>query len=119
MVRVTGWPWHSGLASRGMNQEELVLAAEFPTPAREQWQELIAGVLRKSGKLPDSVPGEVSDLIATRTYDDILVHPLYTGGDTSYTAGMPGLAPFVRGGRPEGNVATGWDVRQRHANPDP
>ncbi len=102
-----------------MNQEELVLAAEFPTPAREQWQELIAGVLRKSGKLPDSVPGEVSDLIATKTYDDILVHPLYTSGDTSYTAGMPGLAPFVRGGRPEGNVATGWDVRQRHAHPDP
>ncbi|MEV4319359.1 methylmalonyl-CoA mutase family protein [Actinocrispum sp. NPDC049592] len=102
-----------------MNQEELVLAAEFPTPDRAQWQELIAGVLRKSGKLPDSVPGEVSDLIATKTYDDILVHPLYTSGDSSYAPGMPGLAPFVRGGRPEGNVATGWDVRQRHAHPDP
>jgi methylmalonyl-CoA mutase len=99
--------------------EELVLAAEFPTPSRDQWQELVAGVLRKSGKLPDEVPGEVSDLLATRTYDDILVHPLYTSDDSSSTAGMPGLAPFVRGGRPEGNVSTGWDVRQRHAHPDP
>jgi methylmalonyl-CoA mutase len=101
-----------------MNQDELVLAAEFPAPSRTQWQELIAGVLRKSGKLPEDVPEEVSGLLATKTYDDILVHPLYTAGDT-YTPGMPGLAPFVRGGRPEGSVSTGWDVRQRHANPDP
>jgi methylmalonyl-CoA mutase len=99
--------------------EHLVLAAQFPTPSREEWQELIAGVLRKSGKLPAEVSGEVSDLLATRTYDDILVHPLYTAEDSAYTAGMPGLAPFVRGGRPEGNVATGWDVRQRHTHPDP
>jgi methylmalonyl-CoA mutase len=102
-----------------MNQEELVLAAEFPAPSRSQWQELIAGVLRKSGKLPEDVPAEVSGLLATKTYDDILVHPLYTSGDTSYAPGMPGLAPYVRGGRPEGAVATGWDVRQRHAHPDP
>ncbi|MET0133235.1 MAG: methylmalonyl-CoA mutase family protein [Kibdelosporangium sp.] len=99
--------------------EELVLAAEFPAPRREQWQELIAGVLRKSGKLPDDVPDDVSDLIATRTYDDFVIHPLYTGDDTSDAPGMPGVPPFVRGGRPEGGVLTGWDVRQRHTHPDP
>jgi methylmalonyl-CoA mutase len=99
--------------------EEFVLAAQFPTPRREQWQELIAGVLRKSGRLPEGFDGDPDDLIATKTYDDILVHPLYTADDSAPPAGMPGLPPFVRGGRPEGGVAAGWDVRQRHAHPDP
>jgi methylmalonyl-CoA mutase len=105
--------------SQAPEQDELVLAAQFPTPQREQWQELIAGVLRKSGKLPEGFTGHADDLIATRTYDDILVHPLYTAEDGAAPAGMPGLPPFVRGARPEGGVTTGWDVRQRHAHPDP
>jgi methylmalonyl-CoA mutase len=97
----------------------LVLAAQFPTPQRGQWQELVAGVLRKSGRLPEGFDGEPDGLIATRTYDDIVVHPLYTAEDAVPPAGMPGLAPFVRGAQPEGGVTTGWDVRQRHANPVP
>ncbi|MET0236780.1 MAG: methylmalonyl-CoA mutase family protein, partial [Kibdelosporangium sp.] len=105
--------------SQAPEQDELVLAAQFPTPQREQWQELIAGVLRKSGRLPEGFSGAADDLIATRTYDDILVHPLYTADDVAAPAGMPGLAPFVRGSRPEGGVTTGWDVRQRHTHPDP
>jgi methylmalonyl-CoA mutase len=107
--------------SQAPEHEELALAAQFPTPRREQWQELVAGVLRKSGRLPSTaeVPGEVSDLIATTTYDDIVVRPLYTADDITPAAGMPGVPPFTRGGRPEGGVSTGWDVRQRHAHPDP
>jgi methylmalonyl-CoA mutase len=34
-------------------------------------------------------------------------------------AGVPGVAPYVRGARAGGPVPTGWDVRQRHADPDP
>jgi methylmalonyl-CoA mutase len=98
---------------------ELVLAAEFPAPTRQQWQELVAGVLRRSGRLPDEPPDEVSALLATRTYDDIVVQPLYTRGDVATPSGLPGLPPFTRGGRPEGGTTTGWDVRQRHAHPDP
>ncbi|CAM3618621.1 methylmalonyl-CoA mutase family protein [Kibdelosporangium persicum] len=105
--------------SQAPEQEELVLAAQFPTPRREQWQELVAGVLRKSGRVPADFTGDAAGKIATRTYDDILVQPLYTRQDTAPAAGMPGLPPFVRGNRPEGAVATGWDVRQRHAHPDP
>ena len=33
--------------------------------------------------------------------------------------GLPGFAPFVRGGRPEGTPSDGWDVRQRHQRPTP
>ncbi|ALG13679.1 methylmalonyl-CoA mutase family protein [Kibdelosporangium phytohabitans] len=105
--------------SQAPEQEELVLAAQFPTPQLAQWQELVAGVLRKSGRLPVGFDGDAAEKIATKTYDDILVHPLYTRQDAAPAAGMPGLPPFVRASRPEGAVTTGWDVRQRHAHPDP
>ncbi|XVV08067.1 methylmalonyl-CoA mutase family protein [Actinosynnema sp. CA-248983] len=84
---------------------ELALAAEFPAPDREQWLELVQGVLRKSG-------AEFESLVTT-TYDGIRLQPLYTADDTAPAAGFPGLAPFTRGGRPQGAVE-GWDVRQLH-----
>ncbi|WP_461122237.1 methylmalonyl-CoA mutase family protein [Saccharothrix stipae] len=84
---------------------ELALAAEFPTPDREQWLDLVQGVLRKSG-------ADFGSLITT-TYDGIDVQPLYTAADRAPDAGFPGLAPFTRGGRPQGAVE-GWDVRQQH-----
>ncbi|GAA0521142.1 methylmalonyl-CoA mutase [Saccharopolyspora subtropica] len=96
---------------------ELVLAAEFPEPTREQWRDQVRTVLARSGLLSEQAPGEaVEDVLATTTYDGITVHPLYTEGPTE--SGLPGLAPFVRGSRPQGSVADGWDVRQRHENPD-
>ena len=84
---------------------ELALAAEFPTPDREQWLDLVQGVLRKSG-------ADFGSLITT-TYDNIDVQPLYTAADQAPEAGFPGLAPFTRGRRPQGAVE-GWDVRQQH-----
>ncbi|MFD1148154.1 methylmalonyl-CoA mutase family protein [Saccharothrix hoggarensis] len=84
---------------------ELALAAEFPAPDREQWLDLVRGVLRKSG-------ADFGSLITT-TYDDIDVQPLYTADDRAPDAGFPGLAPFTRAGRPQGSV-DGWDVRQQH-----
>nr|BFE48034.1 hypothetical protein GCM10017745_14610 [Saccharothrix mutabilis subsp. capreolus] len=67
---------------------ELALAAEFPAPDREQWLELVQGVLRKSGAAFDS--------LVTTTYDGIRLQPLYTADDTAPPAGFPGLAPFTR-----------------------
>jgi len=99
--------------------EQLKLAAEFPEASRERWRELVGKVLRRSGADLDGHPGPVEDLLATTTYDGLTVHPLYTAADTAPDAGFPGVAPYVRGGRPEGAVQSGWDVRQRHADPDP
>lgn len=98
---------------------ELSLAAEFPAPEREQWQELVAGVLRKSGRLPEDFDGAPESKLVTRTYDGIEIQPLYTRDDTAGDLGFPGLPPFVRGAKPEGVVSTGWDVRVRHAGSDP
>jgi methylmalonyl-CoA mutase len=101
--------------------DELTLAAEFETPGRAQWQELVAGVLRKSGALKEdfgTFSGTPESLLTTRTYDGIEIQPLYTAEDTSPPAGFPGVAPFVRGARPEGSIGTGWDIRALHTATD-
>ena len=103
--------------------ETLALAAEFDSVTRDQWRELVAGVLRKAGRedLPDPVEDALSRTVAT----GVRVAPLYTAedaGDLPSAVGVPGLAPFVRGARagadPESGTPAGWDVRQRHAHPD-
>jgi len=91
--------------------DQLRLASEFAPATRDQWEALVEKVLRRSGASADS--------LVTRTYDGFDLAPLYTADDVSPEAGFPGLPPFTRGNRPDGAVATGWDVRQRHAHPDP
>ncbi|MGK5543431.1 methylmalonyl-CoA mutase small subunit [Streptomyces sp. URMC 127] len=98
--------------------EGFSLAAEFPDPTREQWQRLVEGVLRKAGAADASGPAAEAAL-ATELQDGLVTGPLYTADDAPGLPGYPGFAPFVRGGRPEGTAAAGWDVRQRHAHPDP
>ncbi|KAB1146692.1 methylmalonyl-CoA mutase [Streptomyces luteolifulvus] len=95
----------------------LSLAAEFPDATHEQWQHLVAGVLRKSGK--EVSRDEAEDALSTALEDGLRARPLYTADDTAPEPGLPGFAPYVRGGRAEGNTVGGWDVRQRHTVADP
>ncbi|MFJ1665050.1 methylmalonyl-CoA mutase family protein [Streptomyces bottropensis] len=94
----------------------LELAAEFPDTTHEQWQRLVAGVLRKSGKDVEGTQAE--EALSTALEDGLRTRPLYTAHDTAPPAGFPGFAPFVRGGRAAGNTDGGWDVRQRHTTAD-
>ncbi|MFF5980491.1 methylmalonyl-CoA mutase family protein [Streptomyces olindensis] len=94
----------------------LELAGEFPDVPHEQWQRLVAGVLRKSGK--DVEGAEAEEALSTALEDGLRTRPLYTARDASPEPGLPGFAPFVRGGRAEGNTIGGWDVRQRHTTAD-
>ncbi|MGW1467141.1 methylmalonyl-CoA mutase family protein [Streptomyces sp. NPDC002308] len=95
----------------------LPLAAEFADASPEQWQTLVEGVLRKSGK---DVTGEAAlEALSTTLEDGLTTRPLYTSRTSAPPAGLPGFAPFTRGGGPAGNAAGGWDVRQRHALTDP
>ncbi|MDH6707382.1 methylmalonyl-CoA mutase [Kitasatospora sp. MAA19] len=97
--------------------EGLPLAAEFPAAHREQWQQLVEGVLRKSGAQPaDGAAAERA--LTTELPDGLRARPLYTAEDAPTPPGYPGFPPFVRGGRPQGSTVAGWDVRQRHADPD-
>src|ERR1700759_146982 len=94
----------------------LSLAAEFPDATHEQWQSLVAGVLRKSGK---EVSGAAAgDTLSTSLEDGVRARPLYTADDSAPYPGLPGFAPFVRGARAEGTTLGGWDVRQRHTAAD-
>ncbi len=95
----------------------LSLAAEFPDATHEQWQRLVEGVLRKSGKDVSGTAAEQA--LSTALEDGLTTRPLYTSRDAAPAVGHPGFAPFVRGATPGGNAATGWDVRQRHASTDP
>lgn len=96
------------------------LAGEFPASSRDAWRELVSAVLTKSG-----VPAEDPEAaLSARTYDGIAIKPLYTAADAPETdAGQPGHEPFVRGASvpaaDEDPAGTAWDVRQRHADPDP
>ena len=108
--------------------EGLPLAADFPDASREQWQRLVEGVLRKSasGVLDEQVTGaRAEDALSTALQDGLRARPLYTAEDApagdgrGVDPGYPGLPPFVRGGRAQGSSVDGWDVRQRHADPDP
>ncbi|GAA0282058.1 methylmalonyl-CoA mutase family protein [Cryptosporangium japonicum] len=105
--------------------EKLALATGFEPADRERWHELVLGVLRKSRVADDETPpGAVEELLATTTYDGIRVAPLYTAADAPAEVGLPGFPPFVRGNRQRdltagsGERPGGWDVRQRHADPD-
>ncbi|MEU1509683.1 MULTISPECIES: methylmalonyl-CoA mutase subunit beta [unclassified Kitasatospora] len=98
--------------------EGLPLAAEFPAAHREQWQHLVESVLRKSGAQPaDGAAAEQA--LTTALQDGLRARPLYTAEDSPAEPGYPGFPPFVRGGRPQGSTVSGWDVRQRHTDPDP
>jgi len=96
---------------------DLSLAADFPAASRDDWEELVAAVLRKAGRLPaDADPHSASHRLASKTLDGITVEPLYTRSEAA-DLGYPGVAPFVRG-RTAGGHPTGWDIRQRHNDPD-
>ncbi|MEV8531999.1 methylmalonyl-CoA mutase family protein [Streptomyces sp. NPDC051211] len=100
----------------------LSLAAEFPDATHEQWQRLVEGVLRKSGKEASGSAAE--DALSTQLEDGLRTRPLYTAATSAAPevrsgTGLPGFAPFVRGGRAAGNAASGWDVRQRLVHTDP
>jgi len=77
------------------------LVPEFEPPAREAWLALVQKVLKG---------GEFEKRLVALTADGIAVQPLYTRADAVAGAGATGRAAYFPGG---------WDIRQRHAEPDP
>ncbi len=60
--------------------------------------------------------------LVSKTYDGLSIRPLYTRADWAShndPSGLPGGAPFVRGGTVLGSALNGWDVRQAHDHPNP
>lgn len=96
----------------------LSLAAEFPAATEAEWTALVDGVLRKARRIGDDAPaGAGVEKLVRTSPDGIAVRPLYTAVPDA-PVGVPGAAPFVRGGTADGPVPDGWDVRQRHTDVD-
>lgn len=90
----------------------LDLAATYPDATPEAWRDAVDGVL-KGGKF---------ERLVTTTADGIAIQPLYTAADIATGAdesGLPGHAPFVRGGDPVPRSSGAWDLRSRIDHPDP
>jgi len=96
-----------------MSDEKLVLAGDFPETSYAEWLEAAEKALKRS---------DVEKALATPTYEGFDLKALYTREQDSGLpdpAGLPGLAPFVRGADAAGRTAGGWDIRQTQSHPDP
>ncbi|MCG8546304.1 MAG: acyl-CoA mutase large subunit family protein [Alphaproteobacteria bacterium] len=89
------------------------LAESFPPASDDAWLALVKRILGDRS---------FEDTLVSHTLDGIPVQPLYTAADwpdANDPSGLPGSAPYTRGQAVTGQVAEGWDVCQRHADPDP
>jgi methylmalonyl-CoA mutase len=97
----------------GSSDAALKLAADFPPASDAQWMKLLEKVLA-------GAPFEKK--LVAKTYDGLSIRPLYTRADwpsANDPSGLPGGAPFVRGGTVLASAVNGWDIRQAHGHPDP
>ncbi|MCX6471620.1 MAG: methylmalonyl-CoA mutase family protein [Corynebacteriales bacterium] len=85
--------------------------ADAPDAARAAWEQAVAGVLAKARRVdPSEITQPASALLATTTYDDILVDPLYDPSTETPEPTLPGRFPFVRGRDAARDVTRGWHV---------
>lgn len=90
--------------------DDLPLSADFPQADEAQWQALAEKALE----------GAPLSKITTKTEHGVPVKPLYRRADWAPDAsGLPGAAPFIRGGRSVNDAYLPWDIRQVVAHPDP
>jgi methylmalonyl-CoA mutase len=84
-----------------MPETDAALTAEFEPAGRESWLTLVGKVLKGA---------DFDKRLVSRTRDGLAIQPLYTRADA-----LPETAAVGRSGWYPG----GWDVRQRHLEPDP
>ncbi|HEX5008482.1 MAG TPA: methylmalonyl-CoA mutase family protein [Hyphomonadaceae bacterium] len=90
--------------------DDLPLSADFPPGDEAQWRALAERALE----------GAPLSRLTTKTEHGVPVKPLYRSPDWAPDAsGLPGAAPFIRGGRSANERYVPWDIRQIVAHPDP
>jgi methylmalonyl-CoA mutase len=86
-----------------MAESDLPLVPEFEPPTREAWLALVDKVLKG---------GDFEKRLVSRTVDGLAIEPLYTRGDAP-------AVPKVPVSERRATAGHRWDIRQRHAEPDP
>src|SRR6187402_583113 len=76
------------------------LVPEFEPPAREAWLALVAKVLKGA---------DFEKRLVSRTADGLAIQPLYGRAEAVEGAALTARTAYFPGG---------WDIRQRHAEPD-
>lgn len=90
----------------------LSLSSDFPDADESQWL----------GAVKEALKGGSVDKLARKTADGLIIKPLYREADwpaASDPLGMPGQAPFLRGGAAVRDAYLPWDIRQPFSHPDP
>jgi len=100
-----------------MTDTTTVLAGDFATPTREQWDAEVLKVLnRRRPPGTELTIDQAMKRLTTTTVDGLTIQPLYT--DTEAPAlGVPGASPYTRGTTVKLGEALAWDVRQLHEDP--
>lgn len=100
-----------------MTDTTTVLAGDFATPTREQWDNEVLKVLNR--RRPPGTELTIDKAMArlrTTTVDGLVIEPLYTDSDGP-ALGVPGASPYTRGTTVKHGEALAWDVRQLHEDP--
>ena len=100
-----------------MTDTPLLLADEFPTPTRDEWDvEVLKGFNRRRAPGTELTIDQAMARLRTKTVDDLVIEPLYTASEGPL--GYPGVAPFTRGATIRSGEMDAWDVRALHEDPD-
>ncbi len=100
-----------------MTDTPLLLAGDFATPTREQWEAEVLKVLNRGRPEGKEIPlDKAMARLRTTTVDGLTIEPLYTRSDRPL--GHPGVMPFTRGTMVKTSPMITWDVRQLHEDPD-
>ena len=93
--------------------DRATLFEEFPSATYEQWLEQAKASLK-------GAPFEKK--LVTQTYEGIALQPIYVAESReglTQQSNLPGFPPFVRGAKPEGYLASPWDICQELQTSDP
>lgn len=96
-----------------MNSTPPVRPASALVDGMARWRGQVADVLVRSRTGVDAPADRPERALDRTTYDDIVLHALYTSADALPPPPRPGQAPYTRGNRPASG-APGWDIRARH-----
>lgn len=95
-----------------MQSDLLSLSTDFETASEADWLDGVTKALKGGG----------IDRITRQTRDGIAIRPLYRETDFpsgQTPRGMPGQAPYLRGGHATPDPYLPWDIRQRFTHPAP
>ena len=100
-----------------MTDTPLLLAGDFATPTREQWEAEVLKVLNRGRPEGKEIPlDKAMARLRTTTVDGLAIEPLYVRDERPL--GHAGVMPFTRGTMVKTSPMVTWDVRQLHEDPD-